>query len=77
MTVPSSFGDRYTPYVEGGAQSLSTSSFSAVICSRASYSAFTSFSFWLKAWTSWRFASRSLFSRIMKSFGVSSSFLRR
>jgi hypothetical protein len=30
---------------------------------------FTSFSFWLNAWTSWRFASRSLFSRTTKSFG--------
>src|SRR5467141_498374 len=34
LTVPSSFAERYTPYVEGGAHSLSTSSFSAVICSR-------------------------------------------
>ena len=48
-----------------------------MICSRASYSALTSFSFWLKACTSWRLASRSLFSSTMKSFGVSSSFLRR
>ena len=36
LTVPSSLADRYTPYVDGGAQSLSTSSFSEVICSRAS-----------------------------------------
>jgi len=39
LTVPSSFTDKYTPYVEGGAHSLSTSSLSAVICSRASWRA--------------------------------------
>ena len=36
VTVPSLFAARYTPYVDGGAHSLSTSSFSDVICSRAS-----------------------------------------
>src|SRR6266513_686621 len=77
VTVLSSLAARYTPYVDGGAHSLSTSSFNAVICSRASYSALTSFSFWLKACTSCRFASRNLFSRTVKSLGVSSSFLRR
>src|SRR5882724_1255688 len=73
VTVLSSLAAKYTPYVDGGAHSLSTSSFSAVICSRASSSALTSFSFWSKACASCRFASGSSLSRARESFGVSST----
>src|SRR5206468_5833002 len=68
LTVPSSFADRYTPYVDGGAQSLSISSFSETMCSRASCSACTSFSFSLAARTSCRLASSRSSSTILREF---------
>ena len=75
-TVPSSLRPTTTPYADGGCVSLSTSSRSAAMCSRASRSVYESFSFCDTACASCPFDSSRRSSSVRTRFGASCS-LRR
>ena len=76
-TVPSSFLPTTTPYADGGWVSLSTSSRSVAMCSRASRRVYESFSLRAIAWDSCPLVSSSRSSSVRIRFGASANRVRR